>query len=266
MSDAEEFRWVSEQQEQYLENDGSSAWGRNWPEHLSRYLDTTRSGWQQEDDETRRTWLQERVESIALGWVTAEQRQELGTLTATRGDWRDWLPEQLDQWWPDWSKTSPAELTAWFATAMAGLLPRSEDAPGPVDQASADPRALDWLTADQRTRLESLSATRGDWHEWLPLQLDQWWPAWTQATTDQLSPWLDNALTNLTGTSAAASTATPTGSEADAVDSARTTLWARIPALASELGMSEDDLRTEFSKLTLDEIERALRGDLAVAD
>ncbi|WBQ03473.1 hypothetical protein [Kribbella sp. CA-293567] len=196
MTEAEGFRWVGEEQERYLADSSSSAWQGNWPEHLGRYLDHSWPNWQQEDDERRRDWLDERVRSIALGWIDSEQRGRLDTLAATHGDWRDWLPIQLDQWWPDWSRSTPGELAAWFAGAMDGLVPRQVAAP-PATATAANPLDLGWLTAEQRTQLDTLTPVRGDWGNWLPAQMDEWWPDWTHSDHGQLTTWFDSALPSL---------------------------------------------------------------------
>lgn len=37
-----------------------------------------------------------------LGWVTNQQQAQLNELWEIRGDWRDWLPGELDARWPGW--------------------------------------------------------------------------------------------------------------------------------------------------------------------
>jgi hypothetical protein len=195
MTDAEEFRWVSEEQERYLEDSSTSAWQREWPEYLGRYLDYTWSGWRQEDDDRRREWLDERIETIALGWLSDDQRNQLYSLASERGDWQEWLPQQLDQWWPDWAKAAPDALSTWFESALPGLLPPSD--PVASSPLQADPRSLDWLTDGHRDQLDTLIASYGDWRQWLPTQMDQWWPDWVQADSAQLTTWFDGALQSL---------------------------------------------------------------------
>ncbi|GAA0953217.1 hypothetical protein GCM10009554_57310 [Kribbella koreensis] len=192
MTDAEAFHWLTDDQRQQLEDSQSSAWEREWPEYFGKYLDQTWPSWENEGDETRQDWVQERIQSIALGWLTPDQRTQLDPLTADRGDWREWLPRQLDEWWPDWSKAAPTELTNWFDSALPSLLPQQE--------AAFDARALTWVTAEQAAQLEVHTPTRGDWHQWLPLQMDTWWLDWSTAPADQLTPWLTQALPSLTPT------------------------------------------------------------------
>ncbi|TWD79401.1 hypothetical protein FB561_0459 [Kribbella amoyensis] len=191
MTDVEAFRWVDEDHQRQLESSSTSAWGSAWPEYLGRYLDHTWSSWQQESDDTLREWLRERIDAVALGWVTATQQSQLGTLT-DRGDWREWLPRQLDEWWADWAKASPGELTAWLDGGLASLLPADETA-----EPAFDARELTWVTPSQSAALEAYTPERGDWRTWLPGQLDIWWPDWTTASPDDLTPWLDNALPSL---------------------------------------------------------------------
>ncbi|MEV8374591.1 hypothetical protein AB0P21_17760 [Kribbella sp. NPDC056861] len=239
MTDAEAFRWVGDEQERYLEDSASSAWESSWPEYLGRYLDHSWSGWQQEDDERRRDWLDERVRSIALGWLTTEQRNGLDQLAANRGDWREWVPQQLDQWWPDWSKAGPDELTTWFDSALASLIPQPEAAPPAAVVPATDPRALGWLTPEQQTQLDTLTVTRGDWHTWLPLQMDEWWAGWEQSDPAQLTTWFESALPSLV---------------APAVDAAES------PAAAEEFDPRSLDWVTAEQQSSLDEFAE-IRGD-----
>ncbi|TDP91815.1 hypothetical protein [Labedaea rhizosphaerae] len=187
MADIEDFGWVADEHREVLGNSQTSAWEDQWPEFFGRYLDHRWPGWAQASDEERTEWLRPRIEALALGWVTAEQRAWLGQLTGDRGDWRDWLPVQLDEWWPEWDQSTPAELAGWLNSYLPSLLP----------PATEDPSALGWVTESQQAQLEALQATHGDWREWLPAQLTAWWPQWTEATTDRLVPWLDEALPGL---------------------------------------------------------------------
>jgi hypothetical protein len=195
MSDAKGFHWVTEDQEGYLKNSSTSAWQQEWPEFFGKYLDHIWSGWQQEDDDLRRSWLDERAKAVALGWLRDDQRDQLSTVGSERGDWREWVPIQMDEWWPDWAKASPDELSGWFDSALQGLFPEAEAEADP--EPLADPRGLEWLTEVQRNQLDTLVAARGDWREWLPLQMDEWWPDWTQADSAQLATWFDGALPSL---------------------------------------------------------------------
>lgn len=123
-----------------------------------------------------------------LLWVTDAQMAELEKLTETRGDWTEWLCAQLDEWWPEWTNASPAELVSWLNECLPAL------AVAPA----VDPRELAWVTAEQAAWLERASSGRGHWTEWLGRQLDEWWPEWAAAAPDQLAPWLDEWLPTLT--------------------------------------------------------------------
>ncbi|WP_112242969.1 hypothetical protein [Kribbella monticola] len=195
MSDVEKFHWIDEEEERYLADSQTSAWESAWPEYLGRYLDHCWSGWERESDEVKSEWLRDRAQTVALGWTSAEQRAQLDSLSSERGDWREWLPVQLDEWWPDWAKASPAELTAWFDGALPGLFPEQ---PAAASEPAADPRDLTWLTPDQQAHLDTLTETRGDWRTWLPPQMDEWWPEWTAADPTQLATWFNGALPGLT--------------------------------------------------------------------
>ncbi|TDP92085.1 hypothetical protein [Labedaea rhizosphaerae] len=188
MGTIEDFDWVAQDHRDKLSG-GLSAWGDEWPEHLSRVLDRQWPDWPAAGDAARQEWLDARIEALPLGWVTEDQRTRLAGIADGRGEWREWLPGQLDEWWPGWDQSTPDELVPWLDQALAALQ---------HTEGTANPRELGWLTADQQTFLESLSDLRGDWHDWLPGQLDEWWPGWDRSTPDELVPWVNEALPSLT--------------------------------------------------------------------
>jgi hypothetical protein len=202
VDDAEAFRWVTEEQARYLEDSSTSAWQSEWPTYLVRYLDQTWSGWRDETEDHLNEWLEPRVRTVGLGWVSAEQRVQLDTL----GDWREWLPVQLDTWWSDWSQADAATLIAWLDQAMPSLM-GTPDPGEETGQVQEDLRDLTWVTAAQLTRLEQVDeqdSSRGPWRVWLPTQLDEWWPGWDQSDEATMQAWFEQAIESLEAPSVAA--------------------------------------------------------------
>jgi hypothetical protein len=193
MATIEDFDWVAEEHLEALRDSRTSAWEDQWPEFLGRYLDHRWSGWEQASDDDREQWLRPRVQALPLGWVTAEQRASLAQLSG-RGDWRDWLPVQLDEWWAEWDQSTPDQLVPFLNDWLPSLT-------GVVDGADSadDPGArwLAWVTVEQQAHLDQHQPVLGDWRDWLPAQLDEWWPQWDQSTPDQLVPFLDEWLPTL---------------------------------------------------------------------
>jgi hypothetical protein len=146
-----------------------------------------------------------------LDWVTGEQQRELDDLVAERGDWRVWLPELLDEQWPDWTAAEPATRTAWLLDWLPTLLgqgsqaedydyPGAEDQavqPEAVEQSTVDVRDLGWVTAEQRTRLAAVPEAGAEWPAWLTGKLDELWPEWVGSTPEVLVPWLDEWMPTL---------------------------------------------------------------------
>ena len=158
------------------------------PGNASEVLQLYESGLEQALLAARQVDVDEADHPRRLLWVTDAQMAQLETLAETRGDWTDWLPLQLDEWWPDWTSARPADLVPWLDEWLPALAP----------EAAPDPRELRWVTADQAGRLEKVSTGRGHWTEWLPTQLDEWWADWPSASDQELTPWLDEWLPTLT--------------------------------------------------------------------
>ncbi len=70
-----------------------------------------------------------------LSWVTPQQQQQLAVLRDSRGDWRDWLPGQLDGMWTQWRDADADVLPGWLDQWMPTLVQAAD--PGP----SAEPAA-----------------------------------------------------------------------------------------------------------------------------
>lgn len=115
--------------------------------------------------------------------------------------------------------------------------------------------AADFLLRSGWLSAEVLSDATDLFHE-------KWLDDKTGYYYDAEGNWYDsdgNSLTPADEQSTAMSEATPADVAAgDPVSAARNDLWSRIPELARETGLSEEELRLEFSKLTLSEIEDAL--------
>jgi hypothetical protein len=69
----------------------------------------------------------------SLQWVTEEQQGQLNTLLDTFGDWRQWLPGQLDDAWPDWRSSTAEVLAPWLNPYIASWVsPAPSQAAGGV--------------------------------------------------------------------------------------------------------------------------------------
>jgi hypothetical protein len=63
-----------------------------------------------------------------LGWVTDQQRNLLESeIDPIRGDWRDWLPDELDLRRPAWRTEDPGELAGWLTDMIPGFAQPSEE-------------------------------------------------------------------------------------------------------------------------------------------
>ncbi|MET9274180.1 hypothetical protein [Kribbella sp. NPDC003557] len=104
------------------------------------------------------------------------------------------------------------------------------------------------------------------------LYRELWWDENTKRYYDEAGQWYDADQQPLPPDAAqepaAASTAGsgPVADEPIDAESARQQVWNEIPALATQLGVTEEVLRAEFSKLTLDEVDSALHGDLTPSE
>jgi len=52
--------------------------------------------------------------TASLEWVTPEQQEQLNILWESFGDWRQWLPAQLDDAWPEWRGSTAEVLVPWL--------------------------------------------------------------------------------------------------------------------------------------------------------
>jgi hypothetical protein len=140
------------------------------------------------------------VEEVeTLEWITTGQRERLDALSAERGDWQAWLPETLTELWSDWTQAAGDDLVAWLDETLPSL-----EAEGAAQQVgSVDD--LSWVSAEQRERLEVLTAERGHWADWLAEALTGFWAGWTRSNPDQLVPWLDELLPSFEAPAAEAS-------------------------------------------------------------
>jgi hypothetical protein len=181
-----------------------------------------------------------------LGWLTADQQARLDSLTAGRGPWHEWLPGQLDSWWPEWSSSDPATLQSWFESVLASLVPEDTGDDRTVAQAgegSSDPSDLKWVTPAQAGQLDDLHEIRGDWHEWLPVELDRL-GSWRQSAPEDLAPWLDSLIPTFV---------LPT----DSVDIEESPEIARLVEDHPDLGnLSDEELRNLMDETLADGSER----------
>lgn len=129
MADVEGLHWVTEQQEAWL----SGEWGDEWPVYLRDWLASVWPEWEQAGDEDRQQWLDSQVPvadggaeagaGVAdLSWVRPEQVAQLNELWEVRGDWREWLPVELDGRWAEWRWSTPEELAPWLDGLLPGLV------------------------------------------------------------------------------------------------------------------------------------------------
>jgi hypothetical protein len=95
--------------------------------------------------------------SQGLGWVSPGQRAQLEQLQAARGDWRDWLPSELDEHWAGWRASTPDVLAPWLGQILPRLRssataeeptpaadPTPAQAPAVFDQAEWDAYRHRW--------------------------------------------------------------------------------------------------------------------------
>lgn len=114
---------------------------------------------------------------------------------------------------------------------------------------------LSWVTPRQQ---QQFAAVRGDdWREWLPGQLDAIWSDWRAASTDVLPGWLDQWMPTL------APAAAPELDAAEIEHLAATVITPvlgqvqqDLGELASQLGVSTEQLAAEFARLTQEHPDR----------
>jgi len=69
------------------------------------------------------------VDVTELEWVTPQQQELLETeVGPDSGDWRVWLPMELDSRWPEWISATPEELTKRLDTLIGLMAVPSSDA------------------------------------------------------------------------------------------------------------------------------------------
>jgi hypothetical protein len=139
-----------------------------------------------------------------LEWVTQQQEVQLEQSRSVRGEWRDWLPGQLDTFWPEWRSSDAPTLAPWLDSLLPSLgsaeaveseavESESESEAEAVEAAAVDVSDLSWVTAEQSTQLDQLHEIRGDWHEWLPVELDRI-GEWRYSSPGALAQWLESII------------------------------------------------------------------------
>lgn len=175
---------------------------------LPAELDKAWSQWRESTAEQLVPWLDGWIPTLVaaaappvteLGWVTERQRAAL----AGRGPLAGWLPGELDKAWARWRESTAEQLATWLDGWLPTLLAA---APAPEQQSPTtpeksttdvpeepDPWKLGWVTESQRTQLDELVEVRGDWHEWLPIELtNRIGPDWPQLRSAELVSLLDD--------------------------------------------------------------------------
>jgi hypothetical protein len=141
----------------------------------------------------------------------------------------------------DYIDTHPELLAAYqaggFALLEAGLADQDGDGAG-----------LGWLTPEQETQLEELQQQRGDWHAWLPGELDLRLPGWIGLGADELRAGLDGfiSLLNLPFDPVV------TDIMENVVQPAMQELYAQIPDMAQSLGIPPEQLKEHIDQLSDD--------------
>jgi hypothetical protein len=93
---------------------------------------------------------------VDLAWVTPPQQEQFAALAQARGDWRGWLPGQLDTMWGEWRTATPDVLAGWLDQWMPTLVPASP-VPG-RGAAAAEPDAPELDAAEIRQLTQSVIA------------------------------------------------------------------------------------------------------------
>lgn len=149
-----DLAWVTDEQQRELTGiqDG-------WQDWLPTQLDTWWAEWRTSTPEVLSPWLDgwiptltptqttdptvastvpadqpepaEKVEQDVTdldSWVTPQQQSLLEDYEANWGDWRVWLPDELDSRWPGWTERTPEKLSEQLDTLIPLLvLPSSDD-------------------------------------------------------------------------------------------------------------------------------------------
>ena len=180
---AENLLWITATQDGHLRPLEERYGARG--EWLPGTFDVVWPGWRTAEPD-QLGGLLDRVIGVAyLTWISDEQAGQLDTLWEVRGDWREWLPGELDERWPQWLQADPATLGPWLDQLLPFLV---------VPADVVDVEDLAWLSAEQTAHLDGLAEVRGDWRSWLPRELDERWPDWRRSTPDVVGPYLDGLL------------------------------------------------------------------------
>lgn len=201
----------------------------------------------------------------SLEWVAEEQQERLAELSQLRGGWHEWLPAELDGRWPDWRASTEDTLSPWLDQVLDELL----GVTAPVGTAEVEPAtgedvtSLRWVTKEQQAYLQQMAAVRGDWQNWLPLELDAVWPDWRQSDAETLEVWLDSLLpmwvspTPLEASAAGAESQAPAGEG----EAARTELAGEEPAEADDIANSVADALNALDTQTAHDLQDLLTQD-----
>jgi hypothetical protein len=193
-----------------------------------------------------------------LEWVSEQQQIQLAELTPQRGEWREWLPAEFDERWPEWRGSTEDVLAPWLDVVIGLLLTGgAETVETDDEQLAGGPASLDWVTAEQVTRLEQITGG-GDWREWLVGNLDTTWPDWRYSDGETLTGWLGDWLS----VPASAETADVAETETAETETAETeTAEAQAEAASDEAEPPASDA----SDLTWVSTEQAARLDALTA-
>lgn len=201
----------------------------DWEEWLPEQLDRYDPDWRDADEAVRAGYLAQLLDEATspttggpltspfgpdvLSWVTEEQEASLLLVTGPEGSWQGWLPAALDAQWPQWRQSEPEVLGPWLDSVIERFLavgagnatPGGErwepvdvqrsaaDSVPPVDGDASD---LSWVTGRQRAALDTARPDRGDWREWLPVELDKLGD-WRGSAGPDLAGWLDGVIATL---------------------------------------------------------------------
>lgn len=168
-----------------------------------------------------------KADTPGLAWVTDGQQATLQGWQPIRGDWHEWLPEQLTEWWPQWQQATPDVLTTTLDEWMPSLI-----------------TYLTWVTPEQQAALGT------DWFDLVRAKLDEVWPGWYEETNPaEHAKWLAGWWHVLAGPPAAppAASAEPDAEKATQVTLAK--LIGELPRLAKEQGVAVEELAAELKEM-----------------